>query len=206
MNASTDERFYALAIKVAANRATADEKAELDEILSREPRRCAEFKRVQENSKLAAASAPIIYEASAKVAPLPEKYRALMHRRVAEVFGPPQSAPQAATPKELSAKEMEALLLKVIAERPMDGFELTCCLEKAALKLKGSGEGAIYGLLSKLETAGCLEGRWRERGSRMIKTYHLTDKGTGLLQKKKGLAGQLNEWSQAVLAFDPSQT
>ena len=39
----------------------------------------------------------------------------------------------------------------------------------------------------------------------MVKTYYVTDKGSGLLQKQKGLAGQLNAWSQAVLAFDPSR-
>jgi hypothetical protein len=40
----------------------------------------------------------------------------------------------------------------------------------------------------------------------MIKTYHLTDKGTRLLEAEKGVAWQLNAWSQAVLAFDPSQS
>lgn len=108
--------------------------------------------------------------------------------------------------KELSQKEMEALLLKVLSEKPMDGFEIATSLEKAHIKLKQAGEGVIYGLLSNLESSSYLQTEWREQGERMIKIYRLTDKGGGLLRKSESHVAQLNAWSESVLAAGTSTT
>lgn len=101
---------------------------------------------------------------------------------------------------ELTQKEMETLLLKVLAEKPMDGFELIRGLEKARIQHKDGGEGVIYGLLANLESAGHLEARWRESGNRMIKLYHVTDQGAGLLEPGRAAHPQLSAWSQLVLS------
>jgi DNA-binding PadR family transcriptional regulator len=102
--------------------------------------------------------------------------------------------------RELTAKQMEALLLQILGQRPMDGFEITTQLEKANFKLKKGGAGVIFGLLAKLQSAGCLERREREGAKRMIITYHLTERGTGLLQKSKAPAAELKAWSELVLS------
>ena len=103
--------------------------------------------------------------------------------------------------RELTMKERESLLLKIVSETPMDGFEIATRLEKANIKLKDAGEGVFYGLLSKLESTGCVTGEWRESGDRMIKIYRPTEKGTGSLQKAKVAASQLNAWSESVLSL-----
>jgi DNA-binding PadR family transcriptional regulator len=101
----------------------------------------------------------------------------------------------------LTAKQMESLLLKVLAEKSMTGFDIAERLEKANIKLKEGGEGVLYGLLAKLESAGCVHGEWRESGDRMIKIYRSTEKGTGSLREAGVAAAHLNAWSEAVLSF-----
>jgi DNA-binding PadR family transcriptional regulator len=109
-------------------------------------------------------------------------------------------------PVKLAAKEMESLLLKLVSEKPMDGFEISTRLERSNITLKEGGEGVLYGLLSALESTGSVEGRWRDSSERRIKTYHITDKGIRALQKKPGMDAQLKTWSDSVFAFDPSAT
>ena len=98
----------------------------------------------------------------------------------------------------LTAKQMEALLLKVLGEKSMTGFEIAERLEKANIKLKEGGEGVLYRLLSKLETAGWLTGEWGERGDQMIKRYCATDEGKESLRSLKVEAAQLNVWCDLV--------
>ena len=101
----------------------------------------------------------------------------------------------------LTAKQMEALLVKVLGEKSMTGFEIAERLEKANIKPKEGGEGVIYGILAKLETAGCVHGEWRESGDRMIKIYRTTPKGTRSLEGAEDWEAQLNGWSESVLSF-----
>ena len=120
--------------------------------------------------------------------PVPDRVRKALHAVLDRKF------PVVA---ELTAQEMEVVLLKVLAKRPMDGFELARALEKANLKLKEGGEGVIYGLLAHLESEGCLEARWSEG---MVKTYHLSERGSGRLQTSRATASQMSVWAESVLA------
>jgi DNA-binding PadR family transcriptional regulator len=104
----------------------------------------------------------------------------------------------------VTAKEMDSLLLKVLAERPMDGVELILGLEKAHIQLKDASEGVIYGILSKLESAGYLKADWREQGGRMMKTYHITDTGRGQVKPSTADATQMDAWSARILALEAS--
>ncbi len=101
--------------------------------------------------------------------------------------------------RELTEKQMETLLLKIIAEQPADGFELTNQLSKAKFKLKDEGEGAIYGILSRLENNGLIEGRWRESSASMRKSYYLTETGTKLVKKQYATAGEMQGWVDLIL-------
>ena len=101
--------------------------------------------------------------------------------------------------RELTPKQMEALLLKILERRYMDASEITQRLDKANFKLRKGGAGVIFGLLAKLERAGCLERTEREGKERMIVTYHLTENGTKRLQHGKAPA-QLKVWSELVLS------
>ena len=101
--------------------------------------------------------------------------------------------------RELTEKQMEALLLKLIAEQPAEGFELINNLNKAKFKLKGGTEGVIYGLLNKLEQQGMIDGRWRETDASMRKTYYVTEKGSRLVNRELASAGELLGWANLVL-------
>jgi DNA-binding PadR family transcriptional regulator len=93
--------------------------------------------------------------------------------------------------RELTEKQMEVLLLKLIAEQPADGFELINNLAKANVKLKNGTEGLIYGILGRMENQGLVEGRWMEGSAAMKKSYYLTDHGTKLLARESALAPNL---------------
>jgi len=134
--------------------------------------------------------APLMNRLSKESFPIPDRVRARFNEVLDRKF------PVA---KELSEKEMEALLLKLIAEEPNDGFSLTSELEKARFKLKGGAEGAIYGILNRLESKGMLEGRWRESSATMTKTYHLTDRGTKAVKRETASSGELQSWANLVL-------
>ncbi len=134
--------------------------------------------------------APLMPKLADPPAGQPDRVRAAFERALEKKF------PQV---RELTEKQMESLLLKLIADQPADGFELITGLGKAHFKLKGVGEGAVYGLLSKLEENGLVEGRWRESSSTMKKSYYLTDSGTRLLKRELASAGELQGWANLVL-------
>ena len=139
--------------------------------------------------KILKAAAPILKALDAPPVQPPAKAIAMLEQRLAEKIPAIQ---------ELTMEQMRALILKFIGERPSDGFDLIKLLEERKFRLKDAGEGVIYGLLSQLESGGCLEGRWREQGSRMVKTYHLTDKGGDSL-KGEGSIHQINVWLGMLL-------
>ena len=82
----------------------------------------------------------------------------------------------------LTEGQMRFFILRVVGESPLDGFGVVAKLAEHRVELETPGEGIIYGLLLQLESSGALEGRWRELGGAMTKIYHLTEKGSELLQ------------------------
>ena len=98
-----------------------------------------------ENQKLDAVLrqvAPLMPKLADPPAGQPDRVRAAFERALEKKFP---------LVRELTEKQMESLLLKLVAEQPADGFQLITSLGKAHFKLKGAGEGAVYGLLAKLE-------------------------------------------------------
>jgi PadR family transcriptional regulator PadR len=79
---------------------------------------------------------------------------------------------------------LEMILLKLISERAMYGYELATTLERRAgpgFELK---EGTLYPVLYRLENEGLVETRWEtlERGVPR-KYYTLTEKGAAHLER-----------------------
>ena len=102
-------------------------------------------------------------------------------------------------PKELTEKQMESLLLKLIAEQPADGFELISKLNQGLFRLAGQGEGAIYGVLARLESSGLLQAEWRESSTRMVKMYRLTDAGGLRVAEKSAIQAEIGAWAEMLL-------
>jgi DNA-binding PadR family transcriptional regulator len=212
MSQTSDERFQELATKLVSFECFAEEKAELRRIIDQNPARREELQSLCLSVGMARELLPLVNALEATEGHMSagemEAFKAALAQRREEKrqnsAAPFLAVPATVQQQVLTRKEMEALVLKVLAGRPMDGLELTRCLEKASMKPMEGGEGAIYGLLGKLEASGHLEGRWREQGARMVKTYHITEKAGRLLEGEKGKASQLNAWSQAVLDFHRS--
>ncbi len=98
--------------------------------------------------------------------------------------------------KELKRGTLEMLLLCLISERRMYGYELVSTLEKKAGSLFRIKEGTLYPILYRLEAAGYIESSWEtlDRGVPR-KYYQLTEHG------KKYLQGRILEWKQFTAAI-----
>ncbi len=203
MNPTPDERFTELAVQVTSGKATAEEKADLDGILAGDPARRREFAEWEQFAKVVRTIGEDIAVLDAEPVPVPLKLDQEIRAILAKRFGAvPKEAAAPQKPRVLAAKEMEVLLLKILSDRPMDGFHLSSCLRKAGIAPAEGGEGAWYGLLAQLESKGLLEGQWRPSGGRMSKTYHVTDKGDRRLAGIAAGMGSLDQLTQAVLGFD----
>lgn len=227
MKPMNDEAFLELAHKVAAGIATSEEAEQVRLSASTSPERAALLARLHSQASLAKDILRLINATEATEPRLPEHLRrrlqdrltaakngelvsfkaALAQRREEQRGRTPKvsvTAQAEATPLTLSAKELEILLLRVLSERPMDGFDLANSLRKARVTALEGGEGTIYGLLTRLEASGCVQGRWRPDGGRMAKSYFVTEKGTTLLRGSKALFANLEDVSRHILAADGS--
>ncbi len=129
---------------------------------------------------------------AAEAAPLPPPPKA---RQALE-----QSLKMHVQPRLVSQPEMEMVLLKLLQDSPGEGGDLIQRLQTLKLRLANPGDGVIYGLLNTMERACWIEGRWREVGLKMIKTYHFTGSGSARLlnsQEKIAFLGLSAEGKQA---------
>jgi PadR family transcriptional regulator PadR len=88
-----------------------------------------------------------------------------------------------ATDRELKRGTLEMVLLKLLTERQMYGYELVTTLEKRGGDQFQLKEGTLYPVLYRLENAGFIEARW-ETLERSVprKYYRLTKAGTSELE------------------------
>ncbi len=98
--------------------------------------------------------------------------------------------------RELKRGTLEMILLKLLSERPMYGYELGSTLERRGGQAFQLKEGTLYPVLYRLENAGWIEARWEtlERGVPR-KYYWLTSMGTEQLNT---LVSDWLEFSSAV--------
>ena len=87
--------------------------------------------------------------------------------------------------KELLKGSTETLLLCLIREQPMYGYQIIKELEKRSNSYFKFKEGTLYPALHRLEAEGLIRGKW-EQGSQGQgrRYYYLTEKGIKALEKK----------------------
>ena len=212
MSHASDERFQELAMKLVSFECSAEEKAELRRIIDQNPARREELQKLCLSVGIARELLPLANALEATEGRMSqgevETFKAALAQRREKKPGrsadPSVTAQAGAKPRILSAKELEILVLRVLSERPMNGFNLAQSLQKAQVAALAGGEGTIYGLLIRLESSGCVQGRWRPDGGRMAKFYFVTEKGTTLLRGSKAMFANLEEASRHVLAADGS--
>jgi PadR family transcriptional regulator, regulatory protein PadR len=88
--------------------------------------------------------------------------------------------------RELKRGTLEMVILKLLLERQMYGYELVSMLEKRAGPTFQIKEGTLYPVLYRLENAGFVETRWEtlDRGVPR-KYYAITINGERQLEKLK---------------------
>ncbi len=98
---------------------------------------------------------------------------------------------------ELVKNNTESLLLCLIGQQPMYGYQIIKELEKRSQGYFIFKEGTLYPALHRLENMGLIEGKWRELPSgRRRRYYYITDKGYQLLVVKK------SEWQDFLKAMN----
>ena len=88
--------------------------------------------------------------------------------------------------KELLKGNTETLLLSVLDEESMYGYQIVKQLEARSNGYFRFKEGTLYPALHRLEKAGLAEGIWREASSGMNRRYyHITAKGEKMLEERQ---------------------
>lgn len=90
--------------------------------------------------------------------------------------------------KELVKGSTKKLLLAVIAQQPMHGYQIAKEIETQSKEVFSLGSGSVYPALHALEKKGYLRSTWKEHDGRERKYYSLTRKG------KTALRVHIQEW------------
>jgi DNA-binding PadR family transcriptional regulator len=99
--------------------------------------------------------------------------------------------------KELVKGSIVPIVLELVHERPMYGYEMA---KEVARRTRGRfewKEGTLYPCLHRLEAGGFIRSKWRASESgKMRKYYHIARKGLAELERRK------TEWSEFVAAVN----
>ena len=87
---------------------------------------------------------------------------------------------------ELMKGSADSLLLCLIGQQPMYGYQIIKELEKRSQGYFKFKEGTLYPALHRLEKAGLIAGKWQTLPSgRQRRYYYITDKGHRLQVMKR---------------------
>lgn len=90
----------------------------------------------------------------------------------------------------------ELLILKLLGQRPMHGYDLIESIKSASGKMLEFGEGCVYPILHRLEAQNYLASRRESVGGRSRIVYRLTKQG------QKRLDESYNAWKQVVASVN----
>ncbi|MFC1952436.1 PadR family transcriptional regulator [Chloroflexota bacterium] len=99
--------------------------------------------------------------------------------------------------RELMKGSTDSLLLYLISQQTMYGYQIIMELEKRSQGYFRFKEGTLYPALHRLERTGLILGKWQlQPGGRQRKYYHITDKGRYVLSEKR------NQWQDFLAAMN----
>ncbi len=99
--------------------------------------------------------------------------------------------------KELLKGNTETLLLSLLANEVMYGYQIVKEIEKRSSGYFQFKEGTLYPALHRLAENGLVEGRWGEADPGVPRRYyHITSKGKKVLQERQ------SEWKRFSNAID----
>jgi len=98
---------------------------------------------------------------------------------------------------ELMKGSADSLLLCLLGQQPMYGYQIIKELERRSQGYFKFKEGTLYPALHRLEKRGLIAGEWRTLPSgRPRRYYYITDKGLGLLVVKR------SQWQDFLTAMN----
>ena len=87
---------------------------------------------------------------------------------------------------ELITSSTDSLLLCLLAEQTMYGYQIIKELKGKSQGYFNFKEGTLYPALHRLEASGLITGKWQELpGGQRRKYYYITEKGRSSLVEKK---------------------
>ena len=98
---------------------------------------------------------------------------------------------------ELLKGSADSLLLYLMGQQPMYGYQIIKELDRRSQGYFKFSEGTLYPALHRLEKAGLILGKWQMLPSgRQRKYYYLTDKG------RRVLAEKMSQWQDFAAAMN----
>ena len=98
---------------------------------------------------------------------------------------------------ELMKGNSESLLLCLVGEQPMYGYQIVKELERRSQGYFKFKEGTLYPALHRLEKRGLIVGGWQMLSNgRHRRYYHITDKGRQVLAEK------MSQWQEFLTAMN----
>lgn len=87
--------------------------------------------------------------------------------------------------KKMMALSTAMLLLKLLEEEDMYGYQMIRKLEERSNQVFSLKEGTLYPILYRLEDEGLVESKWSEAENKQLprKYYLMTDKGRQALEE-----------------------
>ena len=99
--------------------------------------------------------------------------------------------------RELMKGNVDSLLLCLIGQQSMYGYQIIKELEKRSQGYFKFKEGTLYPALHRLESADLIRGQWQMLPSgQQRKYYHITDKGLSILVEKR------SQWQDFLVAMN----
>ena len=99
--------------------------------------------------------------------------------------------------RELMKGSVDSLLLALVGQQPMYGYQIIKELERKSQGYFKFREGTLYPALHRLERAGLVRGIWQmQPNGQQRKYYHITEKG--LLK----LAENRSQWYDFLVAMN----
>ncbi|HEY8489439.1 MAG TPA: helix-turn-helix transcriptional regulator [Dehalococcoidia bacterium] len=106
--------------------------------------------------------------------------------------------------RELLKGNTVGLVLAILAEGPLHGYQIAKELERRSDEALRLGQGVLYPILHRLERQGLVEGRWEERlGTPSRKYYHITEKGRAALSERRREWAAFRRAMERILGPEP---
>lgn len=108
--------------------------------------------------------------------------------------------------RDLIRSVAEPVVLKLVAERPMYGYEIIKVVNDRTDGAFAWKEGTLYPCLHRLESSGLIRSEWQvQDNGRNRKYYSISRKGQGVLKKRSDEWAAFSACVQALL-FAPVPT